>query len=430
MSAETLAQLRAGALHGAVRLDLAADLTAVPSEVLTLAESLEILNLSDNRLSDLPDWLPELKKLRVLFCSNNAFCSVPEIVGRCPALEMVGFKSCQISTLPAAALPPGLRWLILTDNQLTELPPELGGCARLQKLMLSGNRLTALPPELAQCRQLELLRLGANQFAAFPDWLWDLPALAWLGVGGNPCTEIQPPVDKDIPRSELTIGRLLGVGASGLIHQATWRNREVAVKFFKGAMTSDGLPATEMAISLRMGGDAPFIGAIGRVVGADGGVEGLVMPLIDPDYQSLAGPPSLNSCTRDEYDRDRRFSAAQTYRLFCALTAAGLQLRSRQMLHGDFYGHNVLCTRFGSAVLGDFGAASVYPPGPAEKMERIEVRAFGILLWEILDRCDEPGALPAGLLDLPGHCLQPEVAARPSFREIGDLMREWPQPLS
>jgi Leucine-rich repeat (LRR) protein len=52
---------------------------------------------------------------------------------------------------PAAALPPQLRWLILTDNCISQLPDELGQRPLLQ-LMLAGNRLAHLPESLAQCQ--------------------------------------------------------------------------------------------------------------------------------------------------------------------------------------------------------------------------------------------------------------------------------------
>ena len=136
LSAGTLEHLRSGLLRGAVKLELECGLEQVPEEIRDLADSLEILDLSGNRLTDLPDWLPELRKLKVFFGSNNPFLHVPEVLGECPALEMVGFKSCQISTLSGKALPAALRWLILTGNQLTSLPEELGRRPRLQKLML------------------------------------------------------------------------------------------------------------------------------------------------------------------------------------------------------------------------------------------------------------------------------------------------------
>ena len=126
----TLAQLRGGQLHGLKRLDLSAGLTEFPREIFALADTLEVLNLSGNALSSLPDDLGRLHKLQVLFCSDNQFTEVPTVLGQCPQLSMVGFKANQIRTLPGQALPPALRWLILTDNQLAELPPEIGRAFR------------------------------------------------------------------------------------------------------------------------------------------------------------------------------------------------------------------------------------------------------------------------------------------------------------
>ena len=45
----TLEQLLRGDLAGATRLDLSCSLTELPAEVLGLADSLEVLNLSGNR---------------------------------------------------------------------------------------------------------------------------------------------------------------------------------------------------------------------------------------------------------------------------------------------------------------------------------------------------------------------------------------------
>src|SRR5512140_2455496 len=124
----TLEKLLNGELAGCTRLNLSCGLREFPREIFDLADTLEILDLSGNELSSLPDDLPRLHKLRILFCSNNLFTELPEVLGRCPHLSMVGFKANRISRVSAAALPPVLRWLILTDNWIVELPDELGRC--------------------------------------------------------------------------------------------------------------------------------------------------------------------------------------------------------------------------------------------------------------------------------------------------------------
>ena len=93
----TLAQLRAGQLSGITRLDLAEDLSEFPQEIFALADSLEVLNLSGNALSSLPEDLHRLTRLRVLFCSDNRFTELPACVGQCAALTMIGFKANRIA---------------------------------------------------------------------------------------------------------------------------------------------------------------------------------------------------------------------------------------------------------------------------------------------------------------------------------------------
>ena len=127
-------------LAGSKRFNLSCDLKEFPAELFDLADTLEILDLSGNQLSTLPDDFWRFQKLQILFCSNNHFTQVPEILGRCPQLSLIGFKANKICSVPATSLSTSLRWLILTDNQITELPAEIGLCHDLQKLMLSGKR--------------------------------------------------------------------------------------------------------------------------------------------------------------------------------------------------------------------------------------------------------------------------------------------------
>ncbi|MHC8287705.1 protein kinase [Pseudomonas sp. XS1P51] len=435
----TLAQLRAGQLSGITRLDLGGGLTEFPREIFDLADSLEVLNLSGNALSSLPDDLHRLTRLRVLFCSDNLFTELPACLGQCAALTMVGFKANRIEHVPGVALPPLLRWLILTDNAVSELPTELGERPLLQKLMLAGNRLQRLPESLSQCHRLELIRIAANQLTELPEWLLTLPSLTWLAYAGNPLeTEADAAAleaTANIPWSALRLEQQLGEGASGVIHRATWERpgqpaTPVAVKLYKGEMTSDGSPLHEMNACITAGIHPNLIRVEGRIVGHPHAQAGLVMELIDPSYRNLAGLPSLASCSRDVYANDTRFSAGVALRIACGIASVAEHLHRQGITHGDLYGHNILWNEQGDCLLGDFGAASFHATSDSlesRALQRIEVRAFGVLLGELLERIDS-GLSDEGrgqLEDLQQRCCQPDVMMRPGFSEIVRELQGW-----
>lgn len=433
----TLDELRSGKLAGAKRLDLQCGLTELPSEVFDLADSLEVLNLTGNALRDLPDDLTRLKKLRILFCSSNRFTHLPPVLGHCEALSMVGFKSNQIEEVAAAALSPKLRWLILTDNQIRKMPSTLGRCAGMQKLMLAGNRLTELPEEMAACTRLELLRLAANDLPCLPDWLLGLPRLAWLAFAGNPCSpsdQIPIPQIPDAVWDELRVEEKLGEGASGEIYRAIWKGESVAVKLFKGAVASDGLPRYEMDASLAIGTHPHLIPVRARLKGHPEGIAGLVMSYIPPTYTSLAGPPSFETCTRDVYPVGSALTPLTSVRVALGIASAARHLHELGFSHGDLYAHNILRNDEGHCLLGDLGAASFYggtrAPDP-QALHRIEVRAFGFLLEELIS-CTNWGEadrdLRAILAGIQSDCEQPEVKDRPDFLEVQDRLRQLYQP--
>lgn len=385
----TLADLRAGRCDGAKQLALKEDLREFPEEILGLADSLEILDLSGNSLRSLPDSFSRLSKLRIAFFSANDFETFPEVLGRCPSLEMVGFKSNRIASIPEGSLPERLRWLILTDNLLTSLPESLGRRPRLQKLMLAGNRLESLPA-LPDCGNLELVRLSANRLPSLPDSLLELPRLAWLAFSGNPFCREHRPDARSISWRDLSVGDRIGEGASGTVFRALLRTpseeRDVAVKIFKGCVTSDGSTRDEEAATLASGVHPHLVSVLGSLVHHPQGFDGLVLELVSPEYRSLAKPPSFESCTRDVYPEGSRPDARSSKSILDGMASLHSHLHGRGICHGDFYAHNILVDRHGHALLGDFGAAGFLddlPPRQAMRAIDCEQRALSILREEL-----------------------------------------------
>ncbi len=291
---------------------------------------------------------------------------------------------------------------------LREFPREIFELAdSLEVLNLSGNALDSLPDDLGRLHRLKVLFCSANDFAS------GIAALDW---------------------SELSLDGLIGEGASGVIHRAGWHQpdgstRTVALKLFKGEVTSDGTPASEMAACLAAGRHAQLIEVLGQLAGHPQGRDGLVLELLDDAYRNLAGPPSLESCTRDVYPPGLRFELATALRLAASLAALMAHLHGRGISHGDFYAHNILWREDGACLLGDFGAASFLPDDAvlAGALRRLEVRAFACLLEELLERSEAPpgqASLRAALVELQRRCALPRVSERPDFGEIQTILRD------
>ena len=223
---------------------------------------------------------------------------------------------------------------------------------------------------------------------------------------------------------DLRLAETLGEGASGHVRRASLRRPDgsdepVAVKMFKGALTSDGLPEHEMAACLIAGEHPNLPGVIGRV--ADAAVQAIVLRLIPEGWRVLAGPPSRESCSRDVYHPDLRLAPEVVSRLGCGVAGAAAHLHARGLMHGDLYAHNVLWDgQRGDAVLSDLGAASRLPAdGGAERWLRLETLAWGRLWGELLDRCD---VVPEPWRQLHTAAVAPKAADRPSLRDLVDQL--------
>lgn len=414
----SLSALRRGDLADARSLKLNAGLTEFPDEIFGLADTLEMLDLSGNHLTTLPSDLARLHRLRIFFGSGNRFDRLPSALGDCENLSQIGCRNAGIREIPAESLPSALRWLTVTDNAIADLPDAIGERPRLQKLLLSGNLLRRLPQSLTAAANLELLRISANRFAVWPGWLTELPRLAWLAIAGNPYDAPRPAArHRRIPWSALAADGVLGEGASGVVHRMIWQPDEgtqqfVAVKLFKGRMTSDGAAMDEMAAMLAIGQHPHLTAPLGAVADHPESAEGLVMPLLPEGWRALAAPPSFATCSRDVYDPDRTFTRNSSLRLAQGIAEATRHLHVRGLIHGDLYAHNIIWDGArGDAVLSDFGAAGFYPPAADHRcLQRVDVRAWGILAAEIAGRC--AGGFPE-LQALADDCQQPGTPTAP-----------------
>ncbi len=176
---------------------------------------------------------------------------------------------------------------------------------------------------------------------------------------------------------------------------------------------------------------------------------GVIMDLVEG--KPLAEKPNATSVLRCRWGQGSAYPLRFLLQVGAQVAGALQHLHALGVMHGDVYAHNIVATPDGGrATLLDYGASFIYRGDDDDDgagagaglgsvdYERLEVRALGLLLADLLARCPEAagagvsGAAAAaaaaaaadGVKALVARCLSPQVAARPTFVEAGRALDE------
>ncbi|MBA0563510.1 hypothetical protein Golob_008485 [Gossypium lobatum] len=202
-----------------------AKLKTFPDEVLDLDKSVRTLDLTQNKLVEIPMEISELVNMQRLVRYSQlllAICRVSFHVMQTQMQESdtnITFNilaSNHIEQLPSTiGNLRSLKAMILDGNRITSLPDELGELVKLEKLSISGNMLTSLPNTIGSLRNLSLLNVSNNKLKYLPESIGicssleelqanELPAsvcnlvqLKSLSLNNNKVNQIPPNILKD-----------------------------------------------------------------------------------------------------------------------------------------------------------------------------------------------------------------------------------------
>lgn len=121
------------------------------------------INLSGNKLEEIPTEIALLKNLTYLNLSNNLLDSLP----------------------PAISNLKNLKYLNLFGNKLKELPNSITKLKKLEHLNLFHNRLESLPEPIDKLKNLKYLNLANNFLTLIPLNIAKLSKLDYLNLSNN-----------------------------------------------------------------------------------------------------------------------------------------------------------------------------------------------------------------------------------------------------
>ncbi|XP_056270208.1 PH domain leucine-rich repeat protein phosphatase 1-like [Pseudoliparis swirei] len=151
------------------------NLTELPHNLFIKAQSLRCLNVSANKLENLP----------AASLSEDSFSSLEELY--------VTNNSLTDKCVPLLTGHRHLRVLHLAYNQLqTFTASKLARLEQLEELDLSGNRLRAVPTTILSCQRMHTLSAHSNCINAFPEVL-QLPEIKFVDLSCNELTEVTLP---------------------------------------------------------------------------------------------------------------------------------------------------------------------------------------------------------------------------------------------
>jgi Leucine-rich repeat (LRR) protein len=149
--------------------------------------NLKHLSLNRNHIEVLPDQLGSLTKLESLSLAGNRIRTIPASVQKLKKLKDVNLSENQITNFPLVFCGlPNMVVLNLANNKIQEIPDGVGALQVIE-LILNQNQIKKISPELASSSNLKTLRLQENclSLTSFPANILSSSNVSLISIEGN-----------------------------------------------------------------------------------------------------------------------------------------------------------------------------------------------------------------------------------------------------
>ncbi|XP_012724104.2 leucine-rich repeat-containing protein 69 isoform X1 [Fundulus heteroclitus] len=145
------------------------------------------LNLNSRKLSRVPEFVTRFSNLSVLLLCNNSITVLPPQLQSLKHLTELNLGNNALKEVPVVLSGlESLRKLYLYSNNIDAVPPDvIGRLGNLVVLNLNHNNIRRLPPEIGSLMKLQRLGLLDNKLEELPDEVGRLTELSELNLTFN-----------------------------------------------------------------------------------------------------------------------------------------------------------------------------------------------------------------------------------------------------
>ncbi|KNA25469.1 hypothetical protein SOVF_006510 [Spinacia oleracea] len=173
-------------------------LKTFPDEVLELDRVVRTVDLTHNKIVDVPVEINKLINMQRLILSENLIECLPMNLGKLQSLKVMTLDGNRLSGLPdELGQLVRLEQLSVSRNVLTYLPETLGSLRNLKLLNASNNQLKYLPESIGSCFSLEELQANDNSIDDLPPSICNLVHLKSLSLDNNKVKEMPATILRD-----------------------------------------------------------------------------------------------------------------------------------------------------------------------------------------------------------------------------------------
>ncbi len=187
------------------------------TEALSKKEKVFHLNLSNQKLSSIPDEIAQLINLRSLYLSNNDLKDIDFDFSQMNNLELIDLNGNLFKNIPVKALKKckTLKALNFRDNLLTKVSKEINELSNLMAIDLGDNQIASISDQIS-FQNLQFFRADNNLLSVMPSGLQNMLKLRELNLSNNNIVEIPKEIlskCKNIKKLNLSYNPILDFNA-------------------------------------------------------------------------------------------------------------------------------------------------------------------------------------------------------------------------